>query len=139
MRLVTAQRDSDRLYMEYHVTSILFIVLFSFPFPFPLFPFPFSLSSSSFPRNFTVVLINFADMERSNEALVTSNEELKKQLETISATLLALQEQMAKLTGDSLASMIRADESNTSPFADSSSSSSAQPISTYNTRSKKGR
>ena len=69
-------------------------------------------------------------MQNSNEAMVKSNADLKKQLETANATLFALQEQIAKLTGDNTSS--GADDT-----ASEASSSTSQPVSTYNTRSKK--
>lgn len=156
MRLMTTQRDSDRLYLEYHVSRIHNITCMfslcrllwpttilstsSLPFAFSwAFLLLFSTSTTSpdrfslTPQKFRTFFYRLLDMERANEELAKSNVELRKQLDTANNTLLAMQEQITKLAGERTTA--RDDESSTG----SEASSSAQSSSSYNTRSKKGR
>jgi hypothetical protein len=52
-------------------------------------------------------------MENKHEALVMANADLKKQLETANTALLALQEQIVNLSGDTATPIVGHDESNT--------------------------
>lgn len=112
---MTAQRDSDRLYLEYHVTSILL---------------------QCRPG---MLLVTQIDMESSHEALIKTNADLKKQLDTTNTTLLALQEQISRLTEEGEDIAITGGGASSTESQAAASSSSSQPTSAYNTRSKKGR